>query len=316
MPKIVFIKEKHVNRPGVTELPRWYRGEAAGKANITAKQKPSSPPNAMAELEALTGLHKVKSIVREITAYAKIQKKREEYSLKNEPLVLHMIFKGNPGCGKTTVARILGRLFHQSGLLAKGHLVEAERADLVGEYIGHTAQKTRDQIKKALGGILFIDEAYSLARGGAKDFGKEAIDTLVKAMEDYKQDLIVILAGYRREMELFMLTNPGLMSRFPIQIDFPDYTREELMLIADQMAREREYYLDQEAREKLNKYLESINYNTLNFSNARLIRNIIEAAIRKQALRLADNHEHTRQELMALTKEDLFLAKNDCYFKL
>ncbi len=142
------------------------------------------------------------------------------------------------------------------GVLPKGHLVECERADLVGEYIGHTAQKTREQIRQALGGILFIDEAYSLARGGEKDFGKEAIDTLVKAMEDKKDQLVLILAGYRREMELFLQTNPGLRSRFPIQIDFPDYKTAELIQIADLMLKQREYRLTDGARRRLHDILE------------------------------------------------------------
>ncbi|GJM69287.1 hypothetical protein HMSSN036_15030 [Paenibacillus macerans] len=145
---------------------------------------------------------------------------RSEAGLLSGPQVYHMIFKGNPGTGKTTVARIVAKMFQRMGVLSKGHLIEVERADLVGEYIGHTAQKTRDLVKKALGGILFIDEAYSLARGGEKDFGKEAIDTLVKAMEDQKNQFILILAGYSDEMDFFLSTNPGLPSRFPIQMDF------------------------------------------------------------------------------------------------
>ena len=213
-------------------------------------------------------------------------------------------FKGNPGTGKTTVARILGRLFQETGILAKGHLVEIERADLVGEYIGHTAQKTRVQVNKALGGILFIDEAYALARGGDKDFGKEAIDTLVKATEDHRNQLIVILAGYKKEMELFMLSNPGLKSRFPIQITFPDYDREELMEIAATMAKEREYALSRGARVYLNRFLEDVSARTLNFSNARLVRNLIEKAIRKQAARLVPSHNPSREQLVSLEEVD------------
>jgi len=171
--------------------------------------------------------------------------------LLSEPLVLHMIFKGNPGTGKTTVARILGKAFVSIGLLTKGHLIEVERADLVGEYIGQTAQKTRKMIDEALGGILFIDEAYSLARGGERDFGKEAIDTLVKAMEDNKDDMILILAGYKDEMEYFLRTNPGLKSRFPIHLEFADYKIGELMQIAAKMVEERQYILTSGARAKI-----------------------------------------------------------------
>jgi stage V sporulation protein K len=175
----------------------------------------------MMELNNLTGLHEVKKLIREIYAFVEIQKRRQKERLATEPLVLHMIFKGNPGTGKTTVARILGKLMKEVGVLPRGHLIEVERADLVGEFIGHTAQKTREQIKKALGGILFIDEAYSLARGGEKDFGKEAIDALVKGMEDHRDNLILILAGYQEEMDWFVEINPGMRSRFPVHISFP-----------------------------------------------------------------------------------------------
>ena len=158
-----------------------------------------------------------------------------------------MVFSGNPGTGKTTVARIMSRLLKEMGILSKGHLVEVERADLVGEYIGHTAQKTREHVKRALGGILFIDEAYSLARGGEKDFGKEAIDTLVKSMEDHREEFVLILAGYSLEMERFLRSNPGLPSRFPIHLTFPDFTIEELMEIADRMLKKRQYRFSRSA---------------------------------------------------------------------
>ena len=195
-----------------------------------------------------------------------------------------MIFRGNPGTGKTTVARIMSKFFCEIGVLSRGHLIEVERADLVGEYIGHTAQKTREQLKKAYGGILFIDEAYSLARGGEKDFGKESIDVLVKAMEDHKNDLILILAGYQNEMEGFLETNPGLHSRFPIHIDFPDYSQQELLHIAKQMLHSRQYSLSTETELALLKLL-SYHQSSVheNFGNARTVRNIIEKAIRRQA---------------------------------
>ena len=186
------------------------------------------------ELDSLIGLSSVKALVRELVAYVRIQRIRESRQLASEALVLHMVFSGNPGTGKTTCARLMGKIFREMGVLEKGHLVERERADLVGS-IGHTAQKTRDQIKKALGGILFIDEAYSLATGGDKDFGKESISTLIKAMEDNRDRFIVILAGYREEMARFIQSNPGIRSRFPIHIEFPDYSTQELMLIADLM---------------------------------------------------------------------------------
>jgi len=254
------------------------------------------------ELNSLVGLQRVKSMIREIHAFVEIQQRRAEEMLATEPLVLHTIFKGNPGTGKTTVARLLARLFKELGILRKGHLVEVERADLVGEYIGHTAQKTREQIRLALGGVLFIDEAYSLMRGGEKDFGKESIDTLVRGMEEHKNDLVIILAGYREEMERFIRSNPGLRSRFPIHIDFPDYTVEELMKIADLMLSRRQYCLTSEARAELRRQLEEgCREGKENSGNARLVRNLIERAIRRQAVRLLN--------MPALSREDLVLIK-------
>lgn len=258
------------------------------------------------ELNALIGLDSVKELVKEVQAFVEIQQRRRKEHLVSEPLVLHMIFKGNPGTGKTTVARIFGRMFREMGVLSKGHLVECERADVVGEYIGHTAQKTRNQINQAMGGILFIDEAYALARGGEKDFGKEAIDTLVKAMEDHKDEFILILAGYHDEMEGFLQTNPGLQSRFPIHIPFPDYSPEELLQIAHHMLRERQYRLSSAARERLKKMLEEASArNDPNAGNARMVRNLIERAIRRQAVRLVKKQRSSREELMVIEEADL-----------
>ncbi len=257
------------------------------------------------DIDALIGLNKIKTIVREIYAFAEIQKRRQKEKLLTEPQVLHMIFKGNPGTGKTTVARLLGKIFKDMGILSRGHLLEIERADLVGEYIGHTAQKTREVLKRALGGILFIDEAYSLARGGEKDFGKEAIDCLVKSMEDHKEEIILILAGYKNEMDFFLQSNPGLHSRFPIHIDFPDYSQQELLEIAEQMCRKRQYQLSQEAKKQLTQNLQTLQKPFENFGNARTVRNIIEAAIRHQALRLINQSIVTRRDLLVLEPIDL-----------
>lgn len=258
------------------------------------------------ELDALIGLDSVKQLVLEIQAFVEIQKKRAKEKLITEPVVLHMVFSGNPGCGKTTVARIIGRLFKEIGVLEKGHLVEVERADLVGEYIGHTAHKTREQIKRALGGILFIDEAYSLARGGERDFGKEAIDTMVKNMEEYKDNLILILAGYKKEMDWFIEANPGLRSRFPTHIQFPDYTNQELFQIAELMLAKRQYKLSDDAKIELDKIIASKTTNShIHSGNARMVRNLIEKAIRQQALRLVDKGQVTRSELIEITAFDL-----------
>lgn len=262
--------------------------------------------NSIAELNSLIGLNNVKTLVDELLAYSDIQRKRRENGLNTEPMALHMVFKGNPGTGKTTIARLLGRIFKGKGLLETGHLVEIERADLVGEYIGHTAQKARDQIKKALGGILFIDEAYSLARGGEKDFGKEAIDALVKGMEDHKDNLILILAGYKDEMDSFIKTNPGLKSRFPIHMIFDDYSLEDLLEIAELMLEKRQYKISLSGRAKLSQILASKRARDgIHSGNARLVRNLIESSIRKQAVRLKTNKgDHTIEDLMMLTRED------------
>ncbi|MDD3653634.1 MAG: AAA family ATPase [Desulfotomaculaceae bacterium] len=258
------------------------------------------------ELDALIGLQGVKRLIEEIYAFVEIQRRRQKEKLVAEPLVLHMIFKGNPGTGKTTVARILGKLFKEAGVLPKGHLVEVERADLVGEYIGHTAQKTRDQIKKAMGGILFIDEAYSLARGGEKDFGKEAIDAMVKGMEDHRDNLILILAGYQDEMDWFIEVNPGLRSRFPIHIFFPDYSIRELLAIADLMLQQRQYILSTGAREELRYIIEREHKRHERSGNARMVRNLIERGIRRQAVRLMQkNCALNRNDLMTIVRADL-----------
>jgi len=263
------------------------------------------------ELDVMVGMDHVKTLVYEIYALLYISRMRTEAGLSGGAQVYHMIFRGNPGTGKTTIARIVAKLFQKMGVLSKGHLIEVERADLVGEYIGHTAQKTRDLVRKALGGVLFVDEAYSLARGGEKDFGKEAIDTLVKSMEDQRNQFILILAGYPAEIDTFLDTNPGLPSRFPIQIDFPDYTIDQLLQICELMSKERDYVLLPQTVFKIRQHLVQEKLNTMfSFSNARYVRNTIEKAIRHQAVRLLSHYANSippKQELMTIRPEDLKL---------
>ncbi|NMA68820.1 MAG: AAA family ATPase [Desulfitobacterium sp.] len=315
--RIKFPKLK--NQPPIVQTPvpvkRRLTAEnplSEGKTSRVASQTDkNNVAEILDELESLVGLESVKELIREIQAYIEIQRRRTKEKLIAEPLVLHMIFRGNPGTGKTTVARLIGRLFKEMNVLQKGHIIECERADLVGEYIGHTAQKTREQVKKALGGILFIDEAYSLARGGEKDFGKEAIDALVKAMEDHKNELILILAGYRHEMEFFLQTNPGLRSRFPIHIDFPDYTINELLSIGESMLKTRQYELTLEAREAFRQMIQGVLSSHPYAGNARLVRNMVEKAIRKQAVRLYQKPTSSREELIKILPSDLSVDDDD-----
>lgn len=261
------------------------------------------------ELEGLIGLHEAKKTIYEIYALMKMNQEREKHGLKMEKQVFHMVFKGNPGTGKTTVARLFGKILREMGILSKGHMIEVERADLVGEFIGHTAQKTRDLVKKALGGILFIDEAYSLARGGEKDFGKEAIDCLTKSLEDLGNEFVCIIAGYNDEMDSFLDLNPGMPSRFPVHITFTDYNVDELLEIANIMAKNKEYELSKEAIEKLRRRLVAALHDPFreNFSNARFVRNSIEKAIRVQAVRMLRITEPTRDDLVTLKYEDFAL---------
>lgn len=256
--------------------------------------------------ENFIGLEAIKESVREIYATKLIDDERRKNGLKTEKQMLHMIFTGNPGTGKTTIARNIAHIFLQLNILSKGHFIEAERADLVGEYIGQTAQKTRQLIQRALGGVLFIDEAYSLARGGEKDFGREAIDTLVKYLEDYADEFVLILAGYPREMSYFLQMNPGLSSRFPFHHQFRDYSVDELLQIARQLAKERQYKLTEHAQWKLKRHLQKeVGKKDRHFANGRYVRNIIEKAIRAQAMRLITRPKLQYDDLIYLDAKDL-----------
>jgi stage V sporulation protein K len=288
------------------------RKRRAGEDSPPNENRQDRVQSVLEELDGLTGLATVKRHVREIQAYTAIQLQRQAAGLRSEQTSLHMVFTGNPGTGKTTVARLLGRLFREMGLLPEGQIVEVERADLVGEYIGHTALKTREVIRRALGGVLFIDEAYSLARGGEKDFGKEAIDCLVRAMEEHRSELMLILAGYPAEMEWFLQQNPGLRSRLPITIHFPDYTSEELLAIAEGMWRSREYQLTPDARLFLRQLVLTRRWSPEGEEgNARAVRNLVERSLRCQALRLQSQPALTREQLMAIARSDLAEAVRD-----
>lgn len=266
---------------------------------------------ALDELNKLVGLQDIKKIIKKHLDFLQVQKLRRNYHLENEPPSMHMIFRGNPGTGKTTVARLIGKIFRETGFLSEGQFVEVERADLVGEYIGHTARKTREYIEKALGGVLFIDEAYSLARGGRKDFGKEAIDTLVRGVENNREELVVILAGYKQEMVTFINSNPGLESRFPLKLDFSDYNLNELVQIANLMFNEREYILTKNSKHYISKVIQTKRENRNSRSrNARMVRNIVEETIRNHAQRIIENRNNiSRRKLMTIRKVDLLRGR-------
>ncbi len=282
--------------------------KALAKAQETFPPKePETDP--MEDLNALIGLTGIKHDVKELYDFTRIQRLRKDAGMKNVPVSMHLVFTGNPGTGKTTVARILARLYRKLGVLSKGQLVECDRSGLVAGYVGQTAVKTQKKIEEAMGGVLFIDEAYSLARSGAaggSDFGQEAIDTLLKAMEDHREDFVVIVAGYTQPMEAFIHSNPGLESRFNKFIAFPDYTVDELLEIFDLNCRKYQYTPDPDARDQVKTLLMLQKAQTPeDFANARAVRNLFETIITNQARRLAAKEHPTPEQMQQITLEDL-----------
>jgi probable Rubsico expression protein CbbX len=254
----------------------------------------------------LVGLAPVKTRIREIAALLVVDRLRREHELASERPSLHMCFTGNPGTGKTTVARRMAEILHRLGYVERGHLVSVTREDLVGQYVGHTAPKTRDVLKKAGGGVLFIDEAYYLHRPeNERDYGQEAIEILLQAMENERDKLVVILAGYKDRMDEFFGSNPGMQSRVAHHIDFPDFTVDELMRIGDLMLEQRSYRLSQEAREVFREYVERRRRRP-RFAHGRSIRNAIDRARLRQASRLFESDRALdRDELITIEAEDL-----------
>ena len=258
------------------------------------------------ELDDLIGLESVKKEVRSLANFVRLQKQREQQGMKNAKVSYHLVFYGSPGTGKTTVARIVGRIYKDLGVLKRGHTVETDRAGLVGEYVGQSGPKTDTVITKALDGVLFIDEAYSLVPEGNKDYGQEVISTLLKRMEDYRDRLVVIVAGYKDEMQRFIGSNPGLQSRFNRYIDFPDYTAGELVDIFKMYLKKNEYTLAPAAEAFAAEQFQAvIDRGDRNFGNARFARNVFEKSIQAQANRLAGQSNLSKAQLTELTVDDL-----------
>ena len=260
----------------------------------------------MEQLTQLTGLELVKNDVATLVNFIKIQKVRASKGMKAPSLSYHCVFIGNPGTGKTTVARILACIYKELGILEKGHLVETDRSGLVAEYVGHTAVKTNKIIDSAIGGVLFIDEAYSLVTNSSNDYGKEAIATLLKRMEDDRERLVVILAGYTQEMKEFIDSNPGLQSRFNRYIEFKDYSEEELLQIYLGNLKKYEYVITDGAIEKMKRVINKAIINKdHNFGNARWVRNIFEKTLEIQANRLATDGNISNESLTTITEDDI-----------
>lgn len=256
-------------------------------------------------LSSVVGLTDVKNYVRSLYARLRMQSERKKMGLPiDSAQTLHMIFKGNPGTGKTMIARTVADVLYNIGVIKTNKLVETDRAGLVAGYVGQTALKTTEKVSEAMDGVLFIDEAYSLAQGGANDFGREAIDTLVKLMDDNRERLVVILAGYSKNMDDFLQTNPGLKSRFPNIIEFPDYSADELMIIADNLYSSKGYVLSDGAKAKLFALFEKVLHEKA-FGNGRYVRNVLERSVNKQALRLSSDTDLTRDELSTIEADDI-----------
>lgn len=251
------------------------------------------------ELDALVGLEKVKSKVQDLIVYQKVQKMRRENNLHSTKNTLHLAFTGNPGTGKTTVARIVGRIYKRIGLLSKGHFVEVSRTDLIAGYQGQTAIKVKKVIEQAKGGVLFIDEAYSITENDHSDsYGRECLTELTKALEDYRDDLVVIVAGYTEPMNKFFESNPGLKSRFNTFLEFDDYSSNELDEILYSMCKNNDYVLDDKAKEKIHVYFEQqTTSKDENFANGRLVRNLYDDLVMNHARRVIDIVSPTKDDL-------------------
>ncbi len=304
---------------GVISAGVFVKGEFQG-ATVKSKKSPAKRPDKSSDVRAnqkkvealvkqlnqLIGLDSIKEEAKSLINLVKVQKIRKSRGLPELDLSLHLVLTGNPGTGKTTVARLLGEIYRELGVLSKGHFIEADRSTLVGGYLGQTAILVKEVVEKALGGMLFIDEAYSLHQGKDDDYGSEAVSTLLKLMEDHRDDLIVIIAGYEEPIGEFLQANPGLESRFNRFLHFPDYTAEQLIKITQLHCEKNAYELSDRATEIIAKiYKALLKKKPKNFSNARLARNIFEKTVIHQANRLAQDSNITDQELKLIELEDV-----------
>ena len=304
------LMEKKTNQPPISE-----RSEKPASQTQAAKpeEKEEIPPkekieDLLAELDSYVGMDAIKTEVRSLINMVQVYKLRREHDLPTTDMSLHMVFSGNPGTGKTTVARIMSRIYHSLDILSKGQLVEVDRSGLVAGYVGQTALKTQKVIEKAMGGVLFIDEAYALNGKSENDFGQEAIDTILKAMEDHRDDLVVIVAGYTELMDRFIHSNPGLESRFNRFLMFEDYTPEQMVAIFKMQCKKGCYVLAQGTEELVRDFIAEESADD-SFGNARGVRNLFEHILVAQNNRLAKMENVTRDDLMQILPDDVLHAR-------
>lgn len=293
------------------ETPHWEKEPPPGVRYVAADPE-CSLDDALKELDELIGLGEVKAEVAKFAKFIQVARLRQAEGLKVAPIAYHMVFTGNPGTGKTTVARIMAKIYRALGVVSNGHLVETDRGGLIAEYVGQTAVKTGAVIDFALDGVLFIDEAYSITDGGTQGYGGECIATLLKRMEDDRDRLVVIVAGYPEEMKRFIDSNPGLESRFTRYIHFPDYTAEELAEIFRMNARKNEYVLSADVEQWIDPAMEVWTKDRdRKFGNGRYVRNLFEKSVERQAMRVSEIENPTREQLMTLTMQDVGIALKD-----
>ena len=304
------LMEKKTNQPPISE-----KSEEPASQTQAAKpeEKEEIPPkekieDLLAELDSYVGMDAIKTEVRSLINMVQVYKLRREHDLPTTDMSLHMVFSGNPGTGKTTVARIMSRIYHSLDILSKGQLVEVDRSGLVAGYVGQTALKTQKVIEKAMGGVLFIDEAYALNGKSENDFGQEAIDTILKAMEDHRDDLVVIVAGYTELMDRFIHSNPGLESRFNRFLMFEDYTPEQMVAIFKMQCKKGCYVLAQGTEELVRDFIAEESADD-SFGNARGVRNLFEHILVAQNNRLAKMENVTRDDLMQILPDDVLHAR-------